>query len=85
MNAKKVFKFIFGGFLIILLTIIWRKFKEGNFLFDNGIANDGVGTITGRTGECKEQLERDSETVGDIIERQRNLIREIREKQKFEQ
>lgn len=83
LNVKKIFCYIFGGFIVALLTFIWRKLRK--VLFDNGVSTDGMGTISRRTGECKEQLERDSETVGDIIERQRDLIREIREKQKLEQ
>lgn len=85
MNVKKVFKFIFGGFIATLLIFIWRKFSKGTFLSNNRISADRMGTISGRTGECKEQLERDTEAVGDIIERQRDLIKRIREKQKLEQ
>lgn len=85
MNVKKILKFIFGGFIVALLAFIWRRLQKGTFLFDNGVSADRMGTVSGRTGECKEQLERDTEAVGDIIERQRNLIREIREKQKLEQ
>ena len=85
MNVKKILKFIFGGFLVALLAFIWRKFSKGTFLFDNGVSADRMGTVSGRTGECKEQLERDTEAVGDIVQRQRDLIKRIREKQKLEQ
>lgn len=76
--VKKIFGIIVVFFSGVIATII------ANILRDRR-STDRMGTIPRRTRECKEQLERDSETVRDVGERQRYLIREIRNQQKLEQ
>lgn len=68
-----------AGFITGVLAFVIAR------ILHNRRTDDRVGTVSERTGKCKEQLERNTEAVGDIVQRQRNLISEIRKKQKLEQ